>query len=224
MVDVISHTEITGDVVVAGNLDCNTMTTNSLEVKANINLYKVTYFDTNVLRRLDETDTALINFNELQCWVNGVNILVEYSELLTSYFANWTNKNIALAFRENSPVSNIYNNIIEADFVIHSVLGANAIIIKNIPLTNINNLQALVLYNRKGTVLERVLGLVFELYNSTNDTNLTTELANTTVITQAVLTYRYDFPSLDTYTGGFAIADSITEIASNTFALREDAM
>ena len=79
---------------------------------------------------MDETDTALINFNELQCWVNGVNILVEYSELLTSYFANWTNKNIALASRENSPVSNIYNNIIEPDFGTHSVLGANAIIIK----------------------------------------------------------------------------------------------
>ena len=156
-----------------------------------------------MLRRLDETDTALINLNELQCWVNGVNILVEYSELLTSYFANWTNKNIALAPRENAPVSNIYNNIIEPDFGTHSVLGANAIIIKNIPLTNINNLQALVLYNRKGTVLERVVGLVLELYNSTNDTDLTTALANTTLITQAVLTYRYDFPSLDTYTGGF---------------------
>ena len=62
-----------------------------------------------------------------------------------------------------------------------------------------------------------------ELYNSTNDTDLTTALANTTLITQAVLTYRYDFPSLDTYTEGFANADSITQIASNTFALREEA-
>ena len=57
---------------------------------------------------------------------------------------------------------------------------------KNNSLTNINNLQALVLYNNKGTVLERVVGLVFEHYNSTNDTDLTTALANTTVITQAV--------------------------------------
>ena len=48
-------------------------------------------------------------------------------------------------------------------------------------------------------------------------------MANTTLITQAVLTYRYDFPSSDTYTGGFANADSITQIASNTFALREEA-
>ena len=48
-------------------------------------------------------------------------------------------------------------------------------------------------------------------------------MANTTVITQAVLTHRYDFPSLDTYTGGFANADSITQIASNTFALRKEA-
>ena len=68
--------------------------------------------------------------NELQCWVNRVNILVEYSEALTSYFANWMNKNIALAPRENAHVSNIYNNIIKADFGTHSVLGANAIIIK----------------------------------------------------------------------------------------------
>jgi hypothetical protein len=64
---------------------------------------------------------------------------------------------------------------------------------------------------------------LFELYNSTNDPDLTEVLANTNVITSNVVRYRYNFPSISTYTGSFATADSITNIVSNSIASTEEA-
>ena len=69
----------------------------------------------------------------------------------------------------------------------------------------------------------RALGLIFELYNSTNDPDLTEVLATTNVITSNVVRYRYDFPSLSTYTGSFATADSTTNIVSNSIASTQEA-
>jgi hypothetical protein len=122
-----------------------------------------------VLRRWNETDTTIINLNELQVWVNGSNVLFQNSTSLTGYFAKWADKQIDVGYSYNSPVSNIYNNIIESTFGTHSASGANALIIKNIPLTFINEIQAIVLYNRKDASSSRAIGLLFELYNSTND-------------------------------------------------------
>ena len=48
-------------------------------------------------------------------------------------------------------------------------------------------------------------------------------MANTNVITTNVPSYRFDFPSLSTYTA-FVGEDSITNILNNTFALAEDAI
>jgi hypothetical protein len=112
-----------------------------------------------VIRLLDETDLTLINLNELQVWVNGSNILFPNSTSLTGYFALWTNKQVDLgSYQNNSPVSKIYNNIIESDIGAHGLLGANALIIKNIPLTSINEIQSIVLDNRNIIVAERVIG------------------------------------------------------------------
>ena len=47
-------------------------------------------------------------------------------------------------------------------------------------------------------------------------------MANTNVITSDALRYRYDFPSIDTYTD-FVGEDSITNIVSNSIASTEDA-
>jgi hypothetical protein len=60
----------------------------------------------------------------------------------------------------------------------------------------------------------RAIGLAVELYNSTNDPDLTEILANTNVITTANAIYRFDFPSLSTYTGDYATDESITQIVS----------
>jgi len=205
------------------DFETNSITTNNLEVNGGLRIDTSIYLDTIVIRRLNEADNnTFINLNELQVWVNGSNILFPNSSYLTSFFAKWANKQIDLGSSgRNSPVSNLYNNIIEADYGSHSGSGANALIIKNIPLTSINEIQAIVLYNRK-TSSNRILGLLLELYNSTNDPDFTEVLANTNVISQSGLTYRYDFPSIDTYTG-FVGEDSITNIVNNTFALTEEA-
>ena len=158
----------------------------------------------------------IINLNELQTWVNGVNIMIDNG--LTSYFVNFDDKDTIIL----STAEAIYNNVIEPDTGLAS--GSNstikvALIIKNIPLTAINDIQALVLYNRKNTSLgSRTIGLAIELYNSINDPDLNLILANTNVIKTDALSYRFDFPSLSTYTGSFASVASTTLIINNSVA------
>ncbi len=98
----------------------------------------------------------------------------------------------------------------------------SALIIKNIPTTSIHNIQAIVFYSRDSNdTLQTAVGLGIELYNSTNDPNLTTPLASTPVITAtALLVYRYDFPSIDTYTD-FVGVNSIANIVNNTYAFAQ---
>jgi len=75
-----------------------------------------------------------------------------------------------------------------------------------------------VYYNRIGE--DRSIGLVLELYNSTNDAGLIYPLASSNVITTYQLRYRFDFPSITSYTG-FADSNSITNIVIDTIALTE---
>ena len=191
-----------------------------------VNIDTKKYFDTIVIRRptgLTGNDFA-INLRELQCWVNGVNIMIDND--LTSYFADWSvDKQVDIGFFTGSPVNALYNNIIETDFGTASSGGNvnTAVIIKNIPITAIYDIQALVLYNRTGSGFKlRTIGLAIELYNSTNDPDLTEVLATTNVITSGVNIYRFDFPSLSTYTD-FVGVNSITNIVSNSIASTEEA-
>ena len=79
------------------------------------------------------------------------------------------------------------------------------------------------MYNRINTgSSQRIIGLAVELYNSTNDPDLNEILANTNVMTSRVNRYRFDFPSLDTYTE-FVGENSITNIVNNTVVLTEEA-
>jgi len=112
-------------------------------------------------------------------------------------------------------VSLIYNNVIETDFGTHSLSSSttNALIIKNIPLTLVNDIQALILYNRKNADT-RALGLIIELYNFTIDPDLNEVLATTNEITTASVAYRFYFPSISTYTD-FVGDKSITNIVNN---------
>ena len=59
------------------------------------------------------------------------------------------------------------------------------------------------------------------MYNSTTDPDLNTILATTDVIITASNSYRFDFPYISTYTGGFVNVDSITQIVSDTYATTE---
>jgi hypothetical protein len=119
-----------------------------------------------VIRRFIETDFTPINLNELQCWVGSSNILVTnfVSNTLVSYFANWENKQVALAGRADGATFNIYINLI--DYGIHSDDNTiNSLMIRNVPLTNINDLQELVSYNRKQGLAERAI--IFFLNSTT---------------------------------------------------------
>jgi hypothetical protein len=182
-------------------------------VNENINLNTTTYFNTIVIRRptgitggLDNANKNVINLNELQVWVNDTNIIINNG--LTSFDVNFNDKDTII----KSSAEEIYNNVIEEDTGTASGPSSTievALIIKNIPYTSINDIQAFVLYNRKREDLSnRAIGLSVELCNSTNDADLTEVFATTNVITTATAIYRFDFPSLSTYTD-FVGEDSI---------------
>jgi hypothetical protein len=204
------------------DLECNTMTTKSLEVDTSV------LFNTTVLRRptgiTGEAGDYFLAFRELQCWVNGSNLLQSTLTTKTAMFSNFLiNEEVDLgALGSTSSAINIYDNSFGTEFDTHSIEGnSNAnifLIIRNIPLTSIESIQSLVLYNRTGQFTNTTIVVAIELYNSTDDPNLNTILATTAVITTAVNVYRFDFPSIDTYTGSFASADSTTQIASDIYA------
>jgi hypothetical protein len=79
------------------------------------------------------------------------------------------------------------------------------------------------LYNIPGGDSIRAIGLVMELYNSIDDTDLKTILATTSVISEGTMCYRYDFPSIETYGGTFSTGTSITQIADIDYSVKEDA-
>ena len=111
-------------------------------------------FNTIVLRRADQSDLNYIDLVELQCWVNDVNILVVKSGILNGYFANWQDNSVELPPASDlygvHDVSNSYKNIFETDTESRAIGQGivdgltNAMIIKNVPLTLINDVQAIV--------------------------------------------------------------------------------
>ena len=163
-----------------------------------------------VIRRPDEANNSDgIVLNEIQVLVNGSNILPPNATDLDAIYADWdvdkTTSLPSISFEDIARTPDrVYNNEIEnPDFGAHSANGngTSALIIRNIPLTAINTIQSIVIYNR--TNEERIIGLVIELYISTKDATLINDLANTNEITSTYDIYRYDFPAIDTYTNGF---------------------
>ena len=242
-VDISGNASITGDLVVGTtniitelgtkqdeittdtDLTLNSITTSSLNTSGRVGFDTTNIqFNTLVLRR--PTGSDMIALNEIQVWVNDVNIMVEPSNSLIGYFANWdTDKDTELPPLSYEgtirSVDKVYNNILENDndFGSHSGYNnTNAMIIKNIPLTNINDIQSIVYYNRSGE--DRSIGLVLELYNIDNDAGLIYPLASSNVITTYQLRYRYDFPSITSYSG-FADGNSIDDIVNDSIALTE---
>jgi hypothetical protein len=64
------------------------------------------------------------------------------------------------------------------------------------------------------------IGVAIELYNFTEDPDLNTILATTEEITTAENVYRFDFPSIDTYTG-FSSGDSTTQTPNDTHSTKQ---
>ena len=188
------------DITTLNTFDAEVNITGNLNVNGGVDIDTGEYFDTIVVRRLDgATDSANpISIRELQTWVNGSNILVENSATLTSYFADWlVDKEEDLGFLDPYPASNAYNNSIDTTFDTGSDVGANALIITDIPPTDINDIQAFVYYNRNSPFWEpKAIGLAIELYNKTNDPDLIRPLATTNEISVSAPVYRFDFPSI----------------------------
>ena len=115
---------------------------------------------------------------------------------------SWSNKDIVLG-SQLSP-TNLYNSSFDnGDGVLTSDPSPTdiAIIIKK---TKINDIHAVQIYNKVSTSLgNRALGLAIELYNSRNDPSLNTILAQSNEISINDSIYRFDFPSIDTYTLAF---------------------
>jgi hypothetical protein len=204
----------------ATDLDCNSLTTNNLEVNGGVNIDTSKYFDTIVIRRptgFSGDANFYLGFRELQCWVNNSNIIFDNANDLISNYALWSDKDTSLG----GLTSKMYDNTFIAPYDVIDTANSSdiALIIKNIPLTAINTIQSLVLYSRTAGKQHNE-GVAIELYNSTN---LTEILASTNIITLKRTIHRFDFPSIDTYTGGFATADSITQIINEGDIIIEDA-
>jgi hypothetical protein len=187
-------------------------------VNGGVNIDTTGYFDTIVIRRptgFSGDANFFMGFRELQCWVNNTNILFDNG--LTSNYALWTAPETSLG----GLTEKMYDNTFVAPFDVVDTANSSdiALIITNIPLTAINTIQSLVLYSRTAGK-QHSEGIAIELYKYTD---LTEILATTNITSLKRSIYRFDFPSIDTYTGGFATADSITQIINGGDITIEDA-
>jgi len=137
---------------------------------------------------------------------------------LISNYALWSDKDTSLG----GLTATIYDNTFVTPYDVIDTTNSSdiAFIIKNIPLTAINTIQSLVLYSRTAGKQHNE-GIAIELYKYTD---LTEILATTNITTLKREIYRFDFPSIDTYTGGFATTNSITQIISEGDIIIEDAV
>ena len=124
-------------ITISTDLESNSLTTLDLEVNGGVNIITKPHFDTIVFRR--PNSGAQINLGEIQCWVDGVNILPPNTNDLIGYFAAWDGDRSYpsgdLGSRlDTGQVFKAYNNSFEIDFGAHSNSGS-ALIITNIPLT-----------------------------------------------------------------------------------------
>jgi hypothetical protein len=207
------------------DLTCATLACSNLNVTGAI---IGSQFDKIVIRRptsvSEFSSNYIIDLREIQVWVNNVNVLQKNGSFnvttLTSMFALWSSKTIDQGYLSTYSPDKMYNNTVETVVGAHSKDPSSdsrlALIIRGIPLNFINSIQSIVLYNRVDNIwYMRAVGLSIELYNSQLDPNLTNVLATTNVISSLSLRYRFDFPSISTYTLGFTTSDSTTQITSN---------
>ena len=122
---------------------------------------------------------------------------------MISSVVSWSNKDIDLG-SQLSP-TNLYNGSFDDGVLTLDPSPTDiAIIIKNIPSTKINDIHAIQIFNIVSQTLgNRTIGLAIELYNSKNDPDLNIILAQSNEISERYSVYRFDFPSIDTYTLAF---------------------
>jgi len=238
------NTELGGDLSVSGNVDISgslnvetSLTTNQLIVNVDIDLY----FDTIVIRRPTGVGTGqFTGIREVQLFVNNVNVLPDLVSQSTfnvdgtplqdisniPFFIDWSDKTL-----DPHHVHNYPSNAEDENFGTTAYWGMRGVgsvyntdIGLYIPMSdkiNIKDIQSAIIYNRANGN-DNFIGCAIELYNRSNDPNLETPLSSTNLITTADDVYRFDYPAIDTYpSGDFSDTDSISQIASETLALKE---
>jgi hypothetical protein len=217
------------------------LTTNQLIVNDDL------YFDTIVIRRPTNIGTGKFEgIREVQLFVNDVNVLpnlvpqstfkVDGTPLQDIYnipfFIDWSDKTLDpnyLDFFASEVVDEIIG-IGTLDYSAYWGILDNGDKVTNtdvglyIPMSdkiNIKDIQSAIIYNRDNDN-DNFIGCAIELYNRSNDPNLETPLSSTNLITTAEDVYRFDYPAIDTYpSGDFSDTDSISQIASETLALKD---
>lgn len=166
-----------------------------------------------------------INLRELQLWVDNKNVLPEnilpslrsgkMNETNTE-FIDKSNKNVLGSWNDNYVASNIANNDVSAPLGIHTHRNnrhPNAILYIPLKKTfNLYDIQSLVLYNRANCCQNRINGYQIEFHLN----NIDSKMFHSLPIVTTSLVYRWDFPSIDTYTLGFTDTDSTTQIKKIT--------
>ena len=213
---VISATGLQNEIDDDTSINLTSITSNDLVINESLNIDSlITYekykqFNTIVIRRFDETNYNIIALREIQYWVNDINILPPNSDDLIGYFANWSNNGVELEPSDAGTSTIRYVLPYMVDDTLTSgtasqsdpTTNTNAMIIKNIPSTFVNDIQALVLFDRLSSSSQiSPVGLIIELYNSINDPTLIEPLATTTIISTKEDNYRYNFPSIGKYGG-----------------------
>jgi hypothetical protein len=222
-----SDNNITCNELISNTLNVNGLFNTSDMIKTDNTVITGSQFDTIVIRRptgvSEFSSNYIIDLREIQVWVNNINVLQKIGSFnvttLTSMFTLWSSFTVDQGYLSTFSPDKIYNNSIETVVGTHSKDPSSdprlALIIRGVPLNFINLIQSIVLYNRVDNIwYMRAVGLAFELYNSTLDPDLTNPLATTNVISSLSLRYRFDFPSISTYTLGFTTSESTTLITS----------
>jgi len=189
-------------------------------------------FDTIVVRKPNYVG-GYMTIRELQLWINDINRLplditltsnnVNGEDLGdTPEFIDWDTKKTKTAKASDRIASQSFDNDFNTSCNTpdNNTTISYALYIPSSETYNINDIQSIVLYS---LLNDSEFGYSIELYNRSNDPNLTQILASTNEITTTSSTdvYRYDYPAIDTYTGGFSDTDSISQIASENLALKE---
>ena len=171
-----------------------------------------------LIRRTDATG-AIINLRTLQIYVNNVNIIESATSSTQSTgivggaignlieFITWNNSLTSNQHNAPSPfnASKIRDNIVDNSHSIFSVNLITPYISLYIPLTqsfNISEIQSFDLYNRNNNASDqlRLKDFQIELYNRSNGFIPGENILYTMPINTSAPVYRYDLPSISTYT------------------------
>jgi hypothetical protein len=185
-------------------------------------------FNTILIRRTDAV-LVIVNSRTLQIYVNNVNIIESATSSTQSTdivggairnvieFITWNNSFTNKSHPSTFKASRIRENIVDTSHSIFSVNLITSLMSLYIPLTqnfNISDIQSFVLYNRNNNASDqlRIQDFQIELYNRSNGFIPGESIIYTMPINTSVPVYRYDLPSISTYTLGFSDVDSLSLI------------